>query len=427
MNLLEDFRARGLLHQASHEEQLSAALAAGVVTGYVGFDPTASSLHVGHLLPIMLLVRLQRAGHRPIALVGGATGLIGDPSGKAAERTMQSLDEVSANVEAIRAQLARFLRFDDSPTGAQLLNNHAWLGSMGLLAFLRDVGKHFSVNAMVQRDSVKNRLEQREQGISYTEFSYMLLQAYDFLALYDRLGCTLQMGGSDQWGNIVSGADLIRRLRDAQAFAITAPLLTRADGTKFGKSEGGNVWLDPALTSPYEFYQFWLNASDDDVGKLLRFFTLLPVAEIDALLDAHGQDPGKRLAQRSLAEAVTTLVHGAEGLSRAQSATAVLFGDAPFSDLSADELEAAFKGAPSHSVPRSALGTNDAALVELAAAAGLFKSKSEARTTMSKGGLSLNKEPVTDPRRALVEADLIAGRFAVLRKGKKSWHVVRVA
>ncbi len=427
MDLVSTLRARGLVHQVSHEEELTTALTRGVVSGYAGFDPTAASLHVGHLLPVMLLAHLQRAGHRPIALVGGATGLIGDPSGKAAERSMLTRAQVEANVAGVRGQLERFLDFDDGPTGAILVDNQAWLGKVSLLDFLRDIGKHFSVNAMVQRDSVRTRLEQREHGISYTEFSYMLLQAYDFLELHGRYGCTLQMGGSDQWGNIVSGADLVRRLRGQDAFGLTAPLLTKADGSKFGKSESGNVWLDPALTSPYEFHQFFLNASDEEAPRLLRYFTFLPDEAITALLSEHEADPSRRLVQRALADGVTRFVHGDDAVLRARRTAEVLFGGADWSTMAPDEVAAVFRNAPSVEVPAAHLGTPDAALIELLSGKGRpFRSKTEARTGLAQGAVAVNNAVERDARRFLTEGDVLPGGLVVLRKGKKTYLVVRV-
>lgn len=423
--MLEDLRHRGLIHQVSDDEGLARALSEGRVTAYIGFDPTASSLHVGSLLQITMLVRLARAGHRPIAVIGGATGLIGDPSGKTAERTLLTRERLEENLAGIRGQLSKYLDFEGG--NALLVDNATWFREMTVLDYLRDVGKHFSVNAMIARDTVRDRLEKREQGISYTEFSYMLLQAYDFLALYDRYGCTLQVGGSDQWGNIVSGADLIRRLRGAEAFALTTPLVTRADGVKFGKTEAGTVWLDPARTSPYELYQFFLNTADDDVSKLLHFLTFEPVEAIAAALEAHASDPGRRAPQRLLAESVTRFVHGDEGLARAQRTTEVLFGGGDWSALSVEDLDAGLRAAPSHTISRASLGEREAALVELCAGDGrLFKSKSEARAFIEKGGLSLNNVVCTDVKRALHHGDLLGGVFAVLRKGKRNYFVVRV-
>ena len=426
MNFIEELRARGLFQAASDEAVLAEALGAGAVTGYIGFDPTAASLHVGSLFQILLLLRLQRAGHRPIALVGGATGLIGDPSGKSDERAMLSPERLAENLSGIRGQLSKYLDFDGGATGAVLVDNAEWLGSIGLLEFLRDIGKHFSVNAMVQRDSVRNRLEQREHGISYTEFSYMLLQSYDFLALHDRFGCRLQLGGSDQWGNIVSGVDLVRRLRNTEVFGLTTPLLTRSDGKKFGKSEAGNVWLDPALTSPYEFYQFWLNASDDDVERYLLALTLEPIDGVAAAVGEHRAEPAKRIAQRLLAASLTRFVHGADALASAQRTTDLLFQGGDLRALAADELAGAFKSAPNHALAKASLGTPEAGFVKVLADAGLFRSRSEARTFVGQGGASINGVAVSDVQRVLTLDDLLPGGFIALRKGRKSWHVVRI-
>jgi len=423
--MLDDLQARGLLFQCSDEQGLRAALAAGKVTGYIGFDPTASSLHVGSLLQITMLVRLARAGHRPIAVVGGATGLIGDPSGKSAERTLLTRERLDENLAGIRAQLAKYLDLDGGE--ALLVDNASWFASMNVLDFLRDVGKHFSVNAMIARDTVRDRLEKREQGISYTEFSYMLLQAYDFLALHDRHGCSLQIGGSDQWGNIVSGADLIRRMRGVEAYALTTPLVTRADGVKFGKTESGTVWLDPARTSPYELFQFFINTADDDVEKLLKYLTFEPLEAIAEAMAAHAQDPGRRAPQRLLAESVTRFVHGAEALARALKTTEVLFGGGDWSELSAAELDAGMRSAPSHTLPRTVLGTPEALLLNQLAGEGRpFKSKTEARGFIERGAVSINNVVCADVKRVLTEADLLGGAFAVIRKGKRQYHVVRV-
>lgn len=423
-DLVADFTRRQLIHQVT-SPALAEAMRAGRVTGYVGFDPTAASLHVGSLLPVMSLVRLQRAGHRPIALVGGGTGMIGDPSGKQAERTLLDRDTLARNVAGLRGQLERFLDFSGSD-GAMLVDNLEWLGSLDLIGFLRDVGKHFSVNAMIARDTVKDRLA-REQGLSYTEFSYLLLQAYDFLALYRRHGCVLQMGGSDQWGNIVSGVDLIRRLEDGASFGLTWPLLTRADGQKFGKSEGGNVWLDPALTSPYEFYQFWLNTPDDDVERYLLQFTLLDVEAIGDVMATFRAAPQGRHAQRVLAEEVTRFAHGGEGLARAQKATTVLFQGGDWNELSPQELAAAFRSAPSTTLPRAKLGTADAKLVVLLADdAKLYDSRGRARQDVERGGVAVNNVVVKDPNRVIAVEDLLPGEFVVLRRGKKHYHVLRV-
>lgn len=424
-DFLSDLEQRHLIHQVSAPE-LAELLRTRRVVAYAGFDPTADSLHVGSLMPLITLMRFQRAGHRPIGLLGGGTGLIGDPSGKEAERTLLTRAQVEHNVAGIRRQIERFLEL--GPDEALVVNNAEWLCELNLVDFLRDIGKHFSVNQMIVRDSVRMRLETREHGLSYTEFSYMLLQSYDFLALHDRYGCLLQMGGSDQWGNILSGADLIRRLRGVEAFGLTTPLLTRADGKKFGKSEEGNVWLDAERTSPYQFYQFWLNADDKDVVQYLNTFTLLPVEEIRALGATVTAAPEKRAAQRVLASEVTRMLHGPEALARAQRATDVLFSkDADYRQLSAQELREAFHGAPSTPLAAAALGTPAAGLLAAAPDAGHYPSRGRARQEVAAGGLSVNNVPVRDAGYTLSASDLLPGGYVILRKGKKHFHVLRVA
>lgn len=423
-DFVEDLELRGLVHQMTAPE-LREEMNKERFTAYIGFDPTAASLHVGSLLPVLALARLQRAGHRPIAIIGGGTGLIGDPSGKESERTMLTREKLAVNLAGIRAQLERFLDFSGEG-GAVLVDNADWLCSLNLVEFLRDVGKFFSVNAMVARDSVRMRLEGRDQGISYTEFSYSLLQAYDFLELYDRYGCRLQMGGSDQWGNIVAGTDLIRRVRGVVAHGLTMPLVTRADGKKFGKSEQGNIWLDPELTSPYDFYQFWLNSDDTDVVRYLKNFTFLSIPEIGDLASSVEADPARREAQRVLAMEVTRMVHGADALARSERATAVLFAGDDLSGLSEQELCEAFAGSPSTPLPRAALGSAEAALATVLAATGLAPSKGQARTAITSGGVYVNNRRVDDAAYVLTEADRLGGDFVVLRRGKKSYHVVRL-
>jgi tyrosyl-tRNA synthetase len=421
---LDDLRARGLLQQTT-SPALAEALVREPVTAYIGFDPTAPSLHIGSLLQVLALVRLQRAGHRPIAVVGGGTGLVGDPSGKQAERNLLGLEQLATNLAGIRGQLERFLDFD-GPRGAVLVDNYEWLGRMPLMEFLRDIGKHFSVNALVARDAVRDRLENREQGISYTEFSYILLQAYDFLALFDRYGCRLQVGGSDQWGNIVSGTDLIRRLRGADAWGLTQPLVLKSDGTKFGKSEQGNVWLDAGLTSPYAMFQFLLNTDDQDVERLLKYLTFLEVEHLDALLVEHRAQPGRREAQRALARDVVGYVHGPEARARAERTTEALFGGGDWASLSLADLDEAFAASPTTQLRADQLGTPDAALAALLVTAELAPSRGQARQAMKQGGVTLNNRPVADEQLVLEHAHLLAGRYAVLRRGKKSWHIVRV-
>ena len=425
-DFLSDLEQRNLIHQISALE-IADVLRTRRVVGYAGFDPTADSLGVGNLVQLMQLVRFQRAGHRPIGLVGGGTGLIGDPSGKKDERTLLGCEQLEANVAGVRKQVEHFLDFSGTD-GALLVNNADWLCQLNLVEFLRDIGKHFSVNAMIMRDSVRMRLETREHGLSYTEFTYMLLQAYDFLALYDRYGCTLQLGGSDQWGNILSGADLIRRVRGVEAYGLTSPLVTQADGTKFGKTEAGNVWLDAERTSPYQFYQFWLNTSDSDVVQYLKTFTLLPIAQLEEVAQALVAAPEQRTAQKLLAEEVTRLVHGPAALSRAQRATEALFSkDADYRQFSAQELREAFHGAPTSPLDSAALDTPVAGLVAVAADAGLYPSRGRARQDVAGGGLSVNNVAVHDANRVLSPADLLPGGYIILRKGKKHYHIVHVA
>ncbi len=422
-NLLDEYRWRGMLQDAT--EGAGEAFDEGSVTGYIGFDPTAVSLHVGNLLVIMLLVHMQRAGHSPIALVGGGTGLVGDPSGKSQERPLMSREDVERNLEGIRGQLSHFLDFEARDNPARMVNNLDWLGELSALDFLRDVGKHFSMNVLLRRETNRRRLEDEEVGMSYTEFSYSLLQAYDFLALYDRHGCTLQMGGSDQWGNIVAGVDLIRRVRGARAFGVVSPLVTTASGTKFGKTEEGTVWLDPALTSPFRFYQFWLNADDEDARRYLRYFTLLDeaaVRELDAVTDER---PQERAAQKAVAREVTQRVHGAVGLAKAEQATRVLFGG-EIEGLTADEVEEIFHDVPSSTLPREGLGGDGVDLVELLAETSLAGSRGDARRSIEGGGIYLNNVRVEDTdQRARLES-AVEGRFLVLRKGKKTYHLVRL-
>lgn len=422
--LFDDLERRGLVAQSTAPE-VRAALNDRQVTAYIGFDPTAASLHVGSLLPLLLLVRLERAGHRPIALMGGGTGLIGDPSGKDAERSMMALDVAAQNIAALKKQFEHFLDFGGE-RGALLVNNIDWLSKLDLLSFLRDIGKHFSVNAMIARDSVKTRLEGREHGISFTEFSYMLLQAYDFLALHDAHGCTFQMGGSDQWGNIVSGCDLIRRVRGAEAFGVTFPLVTRADGKKFGKSEQGNVWLDPALTTPYEFYQFWLNTSDTDVVRMLKQFTFLPLETIDEIAKDAEKAPERREAQRVLAREMTEIVHGKAHAESAERTSAVLFDEhADFRKLSEGELRGAFAGSPLIEADKARLGTKAADLVTLVHESGLCDSRSKARRAVEDGAIYVNGRRIADVAYIVVEGDLLAGGHVILRRGKKTHHMIR--
>jgi tyrosyl-tRNA synthetase len=418
MDLYDELQWREMLYDSTDVRN---ALAAGRVTGYIGFDPTAASLHVGSLLTILGLARLQRAGHAAIAVVGGGTGMIGDPSGKSQERVLLSREQIDTNVTGIRAQLARFLDFDDPHNPARIVNNADWLGTIDVLSFLRDVGKHFTISAMLQKESVSRRLE-TEEGISYTEFSYLVLQAYDFLQLFDRHGCTLQMGGSDQWGNITAGIELIRKVRAGKAHGLVWPLLQTSSGVKFGKTEAGAVWLDPALTSPFRFYQFWLNADDRDVIRYLKYFTFLARDEIQTLAEAAARAPEQRAAQRALARHVTALVHGNEQVARAERAAAVLFSD-DIGDADVGDVLMVFEDAPSSDL---ALAPEGMPLMDLLAAVKLTSSKSEAARLVKSGGVYVNNVRATDERRRLTRADAIRGELFILRKGRKEHHIVRL-
>ncbi len=423
LNLFEEYRWRGMLYDAT--EGTEAALAEGSHSAYAGFDPTADSLHVGHLLPIMGLVHLQRAGHTPIALVGGGTGLIGDPSGKSSERSLLNEDEVRANAQAVRAQLESFLDFEGVPNPARLVNNLDWLDELGILEFLRDVGKHFPVNSMLRKETVRRRLEDDATGISYTEFSYLLLQSYDFYRLFREYGCRFQLGGSDQWGNITGGIELIRRITGERSYGAVFPLITTSSGVKFGKTEEGAVWLDPRRTSPYRFYQYWLNTDDADTARYLRFFTLLPKDEIEALDRALEERPQEREAQRRLAEEVTRTVHGEGGLDRARRASKVLFGG-DLDGLDAAEIEDIFKDVPSSSLESSRLRGEGLGLVALIAEVGAATSRGDARRGIAQGGVYLNNERITDPHYAVTVSDALHDQFLVLRKGKKRYHLIRI-
>lgn len=423
MNLYEELEWRGLVAEAS--EGVREVLAREKVTGYIGFDPTAASLHVGSLLPIMLLARMQRFGHTPIAIVGGGTGLIGDPSGKTQERQLLSLEKVEENLAGIRSQLERFLDFEGVSNPAKIVNNADWLTEISFIEFLRDVGKYFTVNYLLAKDSVKRRLEQ-EGGLSFTEFSYSLLQAYDYLVLYDREGCTLQMGGTDQWGNITSGIELIRKLRQASAHGLVCPLVTTASGVKFGKTEAGTIWLDPELTSPYELYQFWLNTDDRDTLHYLRAFTFLGREEIEALGREMEANPAAREAQRRLAREVTGAVHGPTELERAERASRVLFGES-IEGLGTRELLEIFQEVPSSEVARERLSGDGMPIADLLAESGLVSSKSEARRSIDQGGIYLNNRRVEDARAPVSLDQAVDGELLVLRKGRRSYHLVRVA
>ena len=419
MDVYGEFEWRGLIHGAT--EGAREALARETITGYIGFDPTAPSLHVGSLLVVMVLAHLQRAGHSPIGLVGGGTGLIGDPSGKSTERQLLTPERVEENVEGIRKQVARFLDFDSSKNPARLVNNGDWLTKLGAIEFMRDVGKHFTVNAMLAKESVKRRIES-EDGISYTEFSYSLLQAYDFLVLHDKYGCTLQMGGSDQWGNITAGMDLIRRVRGGKAHGIVMPLVTTAAGTKFGKTEAGAVWLDPSLTKPYEFYQFWLNVDDRDAGRYLKYFTFFDRDQIGELEAASVGEPERRHAQRALAREVTRLVHGDKAVREAESSAEKLFkGD--LRAMTEAQLLEVFGSVPSSETTHQ---TDGWAITDFLASNSIVGSKGEATRLIRGGGLSVNGERIADDKARLRPEDAIYGRYFVIRKGKKDNFLVRV-
>ena len=420
-DLFSELQWRGLVYGST--EGTADTLATREVTLYAGFDATASSLHIGHLLPVLGLARAQRFGHKPIALVGGGTGLIGDPSGKSSERALLSVDEVRANAEGVRSQLTRFLDFTPGPNGALLENNADWLTTVTAMEFLRDVGKYFTINQMIARESVKRRMES-EDGISYTEFSYSLLQSYDYLMLHDRFSCTLQIGGSDQWGNIVAGCDLIRRRRGALTHGLVMPLIMTAAGTKFGKTEAGAVWLDAGRTSPFRFYQFWLNVDDRDVISYLKYFTFRTEEQIAELERASSDHPERREAQRELARDVTAMVHGASDVARAERAASVLFGGA-LSVANAEDILMVFEDAPSISVPVSSLETGTGA-ADLAVRAGLAASKGEAGRLIKQGGLYVNDRRVTDGGARLTMADAIDGSVIVLRKGQRERRIVKI-
>jgi len=418
-NLIRQLQERGLITQVSDTEALDALLNDSMVTLYCGFDPTADSLHVGSLVPLLMLKRFQLAGHRPIALVGGATGMIGDPSFKASERKLNSLDVIEGWVEKIRTQVSPFLDFDCGANSAIVANNHDWFGAMNVLDFLRDIGKHFSVNAMINKESVKQRINRDEVGISFTEFSYSLLQGYDFVELNRQFGCQVQVGGSDQWGNIVSGIDLTRRLNHQHVFGVTLPLVTKADGTKFGKTESGTIWLDAKKTSPYKFYQFWLGTADADVYKFLGYFTFLSNDEIRAIEDADKACNGAPQAQRILAEQATALVHGPHALEAARRISHSLFAEDQQGLTESDFGQLALDGLPSVTLPAS-----DGNLINALVAGGLASSKSQARGFIESGAAVVNGAKVTDLGYAMQDSDRRFGRYTLLRRGKKNHCLV---
>jgi tyrosyl-tRNA synthetase len=419
-DIIEELSWRGLLAISTDLDELRKAVSSGPVTIYCGFDPTAPGLHIGNLVQLLTIRRWQQAGHRPIAVVGGATGLIGDPSGKSAERVLNPEETVASWVEKIRGEVSRFLEFGDEQNGALVVSNLEWTGALSALEFLRDVGKHFSVNRMLDRDVVKARLE--TAGISYTEFSYLLLQANDYLELYRRYGCTVQQGGSDQWGNLVSGVDLIRRVEGASVHAVATPLITKPDGTKYGKTEGGAVWISPELMSPYAFYQFWLNVSDAEVPGLLRVFSFKPQAEIEQIVAASAERPALRAGQRALAEEITTLVHGAQECARAVAASRALFGQGALEELD----EATVAAAVAELRPFSVLPGELPKVANLMASAGVAESVSAARRAITEGGAYLNNRKITEIDAVPDPADLLHGRYIILRRGKRTVGAVQI-
>jgi tyrosyl-tRNA synthetase len=422
MTIIEELKWRGLVADCTDFEALGKRLESGPASLYCGFDPTGDSLHVGHLIGQLTLRRFQLRGHNPIALAGGATGMIGDPSGKSAERNLLSREQLEANVASIKAQLAKILDFDSKTNPARLVDNASWTANVSYLDFLRDIGKHFSVNVMMAKDSVRSRME-GDSGISYTEFSYMLLQANDFLHLRGALGCELQIGGSDQWGNITAGVDLIRRKLSLPAWGLTFPLITKSDGTKFGKTEGGAVWLDPKRTSPYRFYQFFINTEDASVLAYLRKFTLLTPERITELEQKHAANPAARDAHKALAREVTALVHGPSACDDAVRASEIMFGGG-LSGVSESLFRDVAAELPHVPLPRSRFGAPGLALVEALVASGLCPSKGQARKDIEGGGIYLNNERATDPTRSVAAADLLFGRYLLLRKGRKSYAVI---
>jgi tyrosyl-tRNA synthetase len=422
-NFIEELRWRGMIHDVmpGTEEQLSKE----TTSGYIGFDPTADSLHIGHLVQIMTLVHFQRCGHRPVALVGGATGMVGDPSGKSAERNLLSEDVLTHNVQCVKAQLEKFLDFSAKENPAELVNNYDWFKEFRFLDFIRDVGKHITVNYMMAKDSVQKRLE---TGLSFTEFTYQLVQGYDFLYLNEHKNCKLQMGGSDQWGNIVTGTELIRRKTDGEAYALTTKLITKADGTKFGKTEGGNVWLDPKKTSAYNFYQYWVNVSDADAGNFIRIFTLREREEIESLEKEHAEAPHLRKLQHALAEDITILVHGQDKLQKAKETTEILFGSSfeDFKKLSGPEIEDAFDPSLTFRLGKE-MFTND--VIDPVALLGektpIYSSKGEARKAIQGNGVSVNKEKIGLDRK-IASGDLLYGKYLLAQKGKKNYYLIIV-
>ncbi len=426
MNLIEELQWRGMIQDIM--PGTAELLQKEMVSGYIGFDPTSDSLHIGSLVPILLLVHLQKAGHKPFALVGGATGMVGDPSGKSEERNLLSEEVLQHNQTGVRNQLAKFLDFSaDKKNAAEMVNNYDWFKDFSFLNFIRDVGKHITVNYMMSKDSVKKRLE-GETGMSFTEFTYQLVQGYDFYWLYQNKNCKLQMGGSDQWGNIVTGTELIRRKTGGEAFAFTCPLITKTDGGKFGKTEKGNIWLDAKKTSPYQFYQFWLNASDEDAKKWIRIFTLLPKNEIDTLLAQQDAAPHERALQKKIAEEITCFVHSRADFDFAVKASEILFGNATtdiLQSLTEEQLLQVMEGVPAIDISRTTLEAGYE-IVSFLADTQIFPSKGEARKIWQAGGLSLNKEKISPEKNQLTTSDLLQNKYLLIQKGKKNYYLVKV-
>lgn len=426
-NFIEELRWRGMIQDIMPETEQH--LMEGLRAAYVGIDPTADSLHIGHLVGVMMLRHFQNCGHKPYALVGGATGMIGDPSGKSAERNLLTEEVLAHNIKGIQKQLAKFLDFEsEAPNRAELVNNYDWMKEFSFLSFIRDIGKHITVNYMMAKDSVKKRFDPNENtdGMSFTEFSYQLLQGYDFLHLYRQKGLTLQMGGSDQWGNITTGTELIRRIAGGKAYALTCPLITKADGTKFGKSEGGNVWLDAEKTSPYKFYQYWINVSDEDAQRYIKIFTMLSREEIEQLISEHQAAPHLRVLQNKLAEELTTLVHGREELQKAQKASQILFGNSTSDDLrqlDAKTFLEVFDGVPQAEVTRADIATGLDMIAALSAKTGFIASNSEARRALKEKSIAVNKEKVEESY-IIGEKDIIDDKFVLLQRGKKNYFVI---
>ena len=426
-NFIEELRWRGMIQDIMPETEQH--LMEGLRAAYVGIDPTADSLHIGHLVGVMMLRHFQNCGHKPYALVGGATGMIGDPSGKSAERNLLTEEVLAHNIKGIQKQLAKFLDFEsEAPNRAELVNNYDWMKEFSFLSFIRDIGKHITVNYMMAKDSVKKRFDPNENtdGMSFTEFSYQLLQGYDFLHLYRQKGLTLQMGGSDQWGNITTGTELIRRITGGKAYALTCPLITKADGTKFGKSEGGNVWLDAEKTSPYKFYQYWINVSDEDAQRYIKIFTMLSREEIEQLISEHQAAPHLRVLQNKLAEELTTLVHGREELQKAQKASQILFGNSTSDDLrqlDAKTFLEVFDGVPQAEVTRAEIAAGLDMIAALSAKTGFIASNSEARRALKEKSIAVNKEKVEESY-IIGEKDIIDDKFVLLQRGKKNYFVI---